>query len=68
MGFKPCTVPRPSHDSPAPPRRPEEAWLSAYRPRAVRHRPTESRAGGFRSVAYSPCGSGSSSSETEFMQ
>jgi hypothetical protein len=49
-------------------RRPEEAWLSGYRPRAVRHRLTESRAGRFRSVAYSPCGSGSSSSETEFMQ
>ena len=49
-------------------REPEEAWLSGYRPRAVRHRLTESRAGRFRSVAYSPCGSGSSSSETEFMQ
>ena len=29
---------------------------------------TESRAGRFRSVAYSPCGSGSSSSEIELMQ
>ena len=42
--------------------------LPMNRPRAVRHRVTESRAGRFRSVAYSPCGSGSSSSETEFMQ
>ena len=32
-------------------RRPEEAWLSGYRPRAVRHKLTESRAGRFRSVA-----------------
>jgi hypothetical protein len=49
-------------------RRPEEAWLSAYHRKAVRHRLTESRAGRFRSVAYPPCGSGSSSSETELMQ
>lgn len=36
--------------------------------RAVRHRLTKSRDRRFRSVAYSPCGSGSSSSETELMQ
>ena len=58
----------PERPTKLPVRRPEEAWLSGYRPRAVRHRLTESRAGRFRSVAYSPCGSGSSSSETEFMQ
>jgi hypothetical protein len=48
-------------------RRPEGAWLSGYRPGAGAPH-TESRAGRFRSVAYSPCGFGSSSSETEFMQ